>query len=1027
MLYKKNIEKTLSQELFCNPTAEYRGTPFWAWNGRLEKEELCRQIDIFKEMGLGGFHMHVRTGLETQYLSDEFMTLIRTCVNKAKDSEMLAWLYDEDRWPSGAAGGFVTKEEKYRARYLLFTPFESAEVCTETDANSKGGRNNNGRLLACYDVTLDESGFLKSYRKIGKEENAYGTKWYAFLEICSPSEWYNDKTYADTLNAEAIKRFTEITHERYKEIVGDEFDRTIPAIFTDEPQFTHKKRLNNSFDKMDLTIPWTDRVPEIYREIYSADILETLPELFWDLPQSAPSVHRYRYHDFISELFASSFADTVGKWCSDNNLALTGHMMEEPRLDSQTTALGEAMRSYRSFTIPGIDMLCNRHEFTTAKQAQSAAHQYGREGVMSELYGVTGWDCDFQTYKHQGDWQAALGVTVRVPHLSWYTMKGEAKRDYPASISFQSPWYKEYPLIEDHFARVNTAMTRGKPVVKVGVIHPVESFWLHFGPNDKSALLRESLDERFENITKWLIEGSIDFDFISESLLPAQCEEGSNPLKVGQMEYDAVVVPGCETLRSTTLERLEKFRQQGGTLIFMGEAPKYCDAAESLRGKELSYKSVCVDFSRSAILSALEKHRTLTIRFANGRLSDKFIYQLRKDGGCSWLFISPDREPKYRSVDRGDDIQIILEGEYSPVLYNTSDGSTMSVPAEYRNGKTIIRTKIFGYDSLLFRLSGGRSELSRDEENHGRALFDYPDFGALDYELSEDNVLLLDMAQYKLDIDKEFLPEEEMLRLDNICREKLGIRKRGGRMAQPWATLIQTPKNKITLRFVFESEIDYEGAILALEDADKAQIVFNSKEVGNSALGYYVDPSISKVRLGNIIRGINTLDITYPFGVSGGPENVFILGDFGVKLHGRNAVITEKPKKIYFGDIQNQGFPFYGGNITYKLHAVTGTDRLSLCVSDYRGALIKVKADGKNAGDIIYPPYILTINGLKPGEHEIELELFTYRYNTFGPVHLSDRSRRWHGPDSWRSTGIQWSYEYYLSETGILSSPGTSE
>ena len=154
---------------------------------------------------------------------------------------------------------------------------------------------------------------------------------------------------------------------------------------------------------------------------------------------------------------------------------LTGHMMEEPTLKSQTAALGEAMRSYRSFQLPGIDMLCGSREFTTAKQAQSAVHQYGRPGMTSELYGVTGWDFDFRGHKLHGDWQAALGVTVRVQHLAWVSMKGEAKRDYPASINDQSPWWQDYAYIEDHFARLNTALTRGKPVVRVGVIHPVES------------------------------------------------------------------------------------------------------------------------------------------------------------------------------------------------------------------------------------------------------------------------------------------------------------------------------------------------------------------------------------------------------------------------------------------------------------------------------------------------------------------------------------------------------------------------
>lgn len=77
MLYPKNQAAQLHDELFRNPTSEYRGTPFWAWNGKLSREELYRQIQIFKQMGLGGFHMHVRTGMDTPYMSQEFMDFIR--------------------------------------------------------------------------------------------------------------------------------------------------------------------------------------------------------------------------------------------------------------------------------------------------------------------------------------------------------------------------------------------------------------------------------------------------------------------------------------------------------------------------------------------------------------------------------------------------------------------------------------------------------------------------------------------------------------------------------------------------------------------------------------------------------------------------------------------------------------------------------------------------------------------------------------------------------------------------------------
>ena len=120
-LYQKNKEHSLNTELFKNPTAEYRGAPFWAWNCELDKEELARQIAILKEMGFGGFHMHSRTGMATDYLSEDFFDFVKFSVEEGKKRDMLAWLYDEDRWPSGSAGGLVTKNIRHRAKSLLFT------------------------------------------------------------------------------------------------------------------------------------------------------------------------------------------------------------------------------------------------------------------------------------------------------------------------------------------------------------------------------------------------------------------------------------------------------------------------------------------------------------------------------------------------------------------------------------------------------------------------------------------------------------------------------------------------------------------------------------------------------------------------------------------------------------------------------------------------------------------------------------------------------------------------------------------
>ena len=178
MLYPKNQMPRLSDELFRHPTSEYRAAPFWAWNCKLEKDELLRQLDVLRQMGMGGAHMHVRTGMGTPYLSDEFMSLIKGCIDKCKADGMLAWLYDEDRWPSGAAGGIVTREEKYRARHLLFTTQPSTGKAGSESREMSGAatRSDCGWLLACYDVELDDEGCLQHAKRTEEDEAAAGVK-----------------------------------------------------------------------------------------------------------------------------------------------------------------------------------------------------------------------------------------------------------------------------------------------------------------------------------------------------------------------------------------------------------------------------------------------------------------------------------------------------------------------------------------------------------------------------------------------------------------------------------------------------------------------------------------------------------------------------------------------------------------------------------------------------------------------------------------------------------------------------------
>lgn len=1025
MFYPENQKKRLDEKTFRNPPCEYRAAPFWAWNCDLNKDLLLREIDQMKRMGMGGFHMHVRTGMSTTYLSDEFMQLIRDCVDKAKEERMRAYLYDEDRWASGAAGGYVTREERYRARYLLFTTV-SYEQAEENPASVPvdSPRTGKGRLLARYAVRLNDEGELAEYRllKDGQQADAAETAWYAYLEIEKESPWFNNQTYVNTLDKKAIERFVEITHERYKEVVGNEFGGAVQSIFSDEPQFSRKTTLGFAGEKKDVVLPWTDDLPDTFRAAYGEELLAGLPELYWELPGGAVSLIRYHYHDHIAERFAEGFADTVGTWCARNGLLLTGHMMEEPTLKSQTAALGEAMRSYRSFQLPGIDMLCDWREYTTAKQAQSAAHQFGCPGVMSELYGVTNWDFDFRGHKLAGDWQAALGVTLRVPHLTWVSMEGEAKRDYPASIGYQSPWYTEYLMVEDHFARLNTVLTRGKAQVRLGVIHPVESYWLHWGPSEATALVRDEMDEHFQSLARWLLYGLIDFDYISESLLPQQCEAGNAPLSVGEMAYDVVLVPDCQTLRATTVDRLESFVAAGGRLVFAGRIPELVDAKPSGRVKELAQRAECISFSKGAILAALDGVRFVDIRDDKGMRTTNLLHQVRAEGDTRYVFLCHGEKPENPDVCPREDIVLRIRGEWKVRRMDTATGEIAPLHVAYEKGRTVLRYAFYAYDSLLIELTPGRAEAGEDAPAEKK--FDYYAlWHPVEIALSEPNVLLLDTAQYAFDDEENWRDEEELLRADDAFREELGYPLRKKEVAQPWVVPDEPITHHLRLKFTVHSEMEIKAPQLALEKAESVEIAVNGCPVDNASVGWFVDESIKKVQLPDLPAGDSVIELTLPFGRRSNVEWCYLLGDFGVRVQGAEKTVIPPVRRLGFGDWTTQGLPFYCGNVTYKIPVRVEKDTLTIRVPQYRGSVLGMEMDGVRQGDMAYAPYEYTFTNLQPGEHEVGITVYGNRVNGFGCVHNCDDSTSWFGPDCWRSEGVRWCYEYRLRKSGLLVSP----
>jgi hypothetical protein len=1023
-LYPKNEAKELDPSLFRNPTAEYRGAPFWGWNCRLDSSVLEGQIESLHQMGFGGFHIHARVGLDTPYLGDEFMNCVKESDRIAAQKGMLCWLYDEDRFPSGFAGGLVTKDVRFRARTLLLTQAEGVEYEVsreEFDRRVENGEKPAGYYLASYRVELKD-GRLAAYRRTERDDgDAPGAKWNVFVVLSTEDPYYNNQTYVDVLNPAAIRCFLEITYERYYEVVGSEFGKSIPAIFTDEPQLSRKWTLPTADSGADVSIPFTDDFPDTYRAQYGEDLLDRLPELFWELPEGKASQTRYRFHDHMAERFAEAYMDSIAAWCGAHNLYATGHFMSERTLFSQTIRLGDCMRMYRRYQLPGIDILCDDKEFSTAKQAVSVARQYGREGVASELYGVTNWYQDFKGHKLQGDWQAALGITVRVPHLAWMTMAGEGKRDWPACIGFQSPWYREYPYLEDHFARLNTALTRGKNVVRVAVVHPIESYWLMFGPEDQTGDARADYDAQFEALISWLLFGTIDFDFLAESLLPEL--SGGDARAVGKMRYDVVVMPDCRTLRSSTLRWLKCFRSSGGRVIFAGGVPELVDAVPSEKVKAFARECETVRLERSALLAALEPERDVEIRMPNGRRSDNLFYQLREDGDEHWLFLCHVNRKLGRD-DQPEQYRIRIRGEYQPTIYNTITGTTESCSARAEGGFTILDVRLFAQDSLLLKLSPGRPKSASGlPEKTPRRLLSLAEPES--YSLAEPNVLLLDSAAYLFDGGVLQSPED-ILRIDDQFRKRLGWPMRGERMAQPWLFPNDEPdEHTLELHFSVQSQIAVAGAKLALEQPEYTQIYVNGCRVSAAPDSFYVDPQIRTVPLPELHEGENEITLKIRFHHKSNVENCYLLGAFGVRTAGSHACLVPMPEHLLFGDVAAQRLPFYAGNIVLRCNfALKHSEQgVVLEIPHFSAPAVGVALDGKRAGLVALTPQRLRLGDLAAGPHILELMVYGNRYNTFGQLHNANKEYKWYGPMSYRTVECEWTDSWQLRPWGIFDAP----
>ncbi|MCZ8519522.1 glycosyl hydrolase [Paenibacillus caseinilyticus] len=1067
------------RERFDRPPAECRSAPFWAWNDELREEEVLRQIGEMKEGGMGGFFIHSRDGLETEYMGAEWMKLVRSAVEEAEAQGMQAWLYDEDRWPSGFAGGFVQAKggDAYRAKGLTLevVRLEDAAAGRLDERLADGapvavfqaviaGRS----LLGCTRLDLQaafaervEAAAAAEYAELAKAKlpgtelpNAEPQKdqeqpsedvYLIFrVEVSGRSEWFNGEAPPDHLNPDTVRTFIELTYEAYEREVGTKFGTVVRGVFTDEPSI-HDRHCR--FTAGRGWMPWSGSFPDFYRERRGSDVLDTAPYLFFDGSLSPQA--RHDYWRTVTERFSESFSGQIGEWCGDRGLAFTGHYLWENNLGTATRVCGAVMPNYRYQHVPGIDMLGEQtNETITVKQCTSVAHQYGRPVVLSETYGCTGWGFTFEGQRWVGDFQYALGVNLRSQHLALYSIKGCRKRDYPPVFHYNTSWWKYSRVIEDYYARLSAVLTEGQPVRDVLVLHPSTTAWSMVGTGpygfpargkDRDVSSANRYGHEFNAFLRGLLGAHYDFDLGDEIILSeiGSVRETENTVKlaVGQAAYRVVVLPEIRSMLRSTFGLLTGFLEAGGRVIAVGEPAAMLEgrpAPELSRLYGHPGLTLVPDggAAAAALGQSLPRRVSMTHRAPGSPEAPELLYMLREaEDGRTLFVVNNDRESSHQ-------VRITLEGEGRLEEWNALTGEVTEVPVRHgRDGRLEFDADFGPADSKLYVLHTNceaQAVPTAVPASLAHGLIEAPGITCIElrapasFERTAPNALTLDVCSYRLG-EREWSEEMDVWRAQRAVREALGMRQvYGNGLEQRYRWVHELHPGDGTpaaFRFVLEVTDIPEGAVhLVVESAREYEIRLNGVRIPAEPDGWFLDRSFDRVPLGALRQGRNELVLLCRYHQRMEVEDLYLIGDFGVDDARR---IIREPAALQLGDWCLQGYPHYAGSMVYRFPVDGGpfpSGPAWLELRRFEAVTAEVRINGETAGHVPWRAASrIDISGsLVEGENHIEVEVMGSPRNLLGPFHHTAADPSITSWASFRKEGDGYSPAYELRPYGLL-------
>jgi hypothetical protein len=1006
------------KQMFANPPSEYRSAPLWDWNDQISEEGIDFQMKEFKKAGIGGVFVHPRPGLLTEYLSEDWFHLFDYTVQKGKELGMKVWIYDENSYPSGFAGGHVPAEMPDSYKHGTGLSMEVQQELRVVVSDS----------LAVV-LKKTNAGFSNITTTIDQEKGQKGNYYIFRKTYPAKSAWYGGFTYVDLLYKGVTEKFLDVTMTKGYEKNSADFGKTLQGIFTDEPNLeaamSHESLLR-----------WTPDLWDAFQQRWGYDLKINLPSLIEETGNWKKV--RHDYYELILELFVDRWAKPWSKYCDEKDLKWTGHYWEhgwpEPTDGSDESAF------YIWHQQPGIDMLGNRLDTAglggqfgndrAVRELRSAANQAGRTRTLSETYGGGGWEMNFETQKRLVDWETVLGVNFVNQHLSYYSLNGVRKFDYPPSFSYHEPWWEHYKLMGDYIGRICMAMSSGQQINQTLVLQPNTSAWMYFSRKDKNPAINQIRDG-FKNFVYRMEQQHLEYDLGSENVLKVLGSIKGKMLKVGQCEYSLVVIPAeMENIDQTTFDLLNKYLNNGGKVLSFNRNISSVDGAESQKVAEIASKfpeqwTVAENLTDEAALMLLNRKEFVM----NDLSQNGMLYHQRRildDGQI--LFVVNSHPTKKATAT------ITVEGKYVCKLDLVS-GKVFGYPSTSENSKVTFQIDLDQVGSAMFVVSDKKSDNPEFATTSGNETA-IESTGSITVKRESDNVM---MVNY-LDLKTAKSERKDVYFMNAL----IGLfNENGVNMGNPWQHKIQYKKTYLELDSQFKADSWFEASYhfninsdLSIEAMKSIRAVverpelwtvsINGNEISKTEGSYWIDKNFPQFAVGKFLKsGKNTLTLKAPrMNILAEVMPIYLLGDFLVKPAKQGFEITGGSLSK-LGSWREAGLPFYSQKVDYTQTfnvAKSSGVAFKVKLNKWNGSVAEVLVNQQAAGLIAWQPNELNVTDLlKDGQNEITIKVIGSLKNTFGFFYQNNDS--WiFGPWSWNDAPakIPSATQYFLMDYGLM-------